>query len=84
MDNPYDNVHPHDRILNSPHHSYSNSHQSASRDNVDNMFDEFVTQPEDDVNHRNEVAEALEDRGREHENEDDGVLDDFVHEPYRK
>lgn len=83
-DNPYDNVHPHDRIMNSPHHSYSNSHQSAARDNVDNMFDEFVTQPEDDVNHRNEVAEALEDRGREHENEDDGVLDDFVHEPYRK
>ena len=51
---------------------------------MDNIFDEFVTQPEDDVNHRNEVAEALEDRGREHENEDDGVLDDFVHEPYGK
>lgn len=46
------------------------------------MFDEFVTQPEDDVNQGNEVAEALEDRGREHE--DDGVLDEFVHEPYRK
>ena len=52
------------------------------------MFDEFVTQPEDDVNQRNEVAEALEDRGREHENEneneDDGVLDEFVNDPFRK
>lgn len=84
VDIPYDHVHSHDRMNNSPAHSYSNSHQSAPRDNVDNMFDEFVTQPEDDVNHRNEVAEALEDRGREHENEDDGVLDDFVQEPYRK
>ena len=50
------------------------------------MFDEFVTQPEDDMNHRNEIEEALEDRDREHEDEDDGSngLDDFVNEAYDK
>lgn len=66
-------------MLDSPHHGYSNS-QSHVRDTVDNMFDEFVTQPEDDMNHRNEVAEALEERGRENDDEDDerDVLNDFV------
>ena len=42
----------------------SNNHQSVARDNVDHMFDEFVTPSEDDVNHRSEVAEALEDSDR--------------------
>ena len=50
------------------------------------MFDEFVTQPEDDMNHRNEIEEALEDRDREHEDEDErgNGLDDFVNEAYDK
>lgn len=87
VDNTYESVHPHDRMMNSPpHHGYSSSHQSASREVVDHIFEEFVMQPEDDVNHRSEATEALEDRGREDEEEDDGrnVLDEFVHEPYRK
>ena len=54
-------VHSHDRMNNPPAFSYSNSHQFAPRANVDNKFDEFVTQPEADVNHRNMAAEALED-----------------------
>jgi len=49
------------------------------------MFDEFVTQPDDELNHGSEVAEALEDRGRENENDNVGnVLEEFVQEPYRK
>lgn len=61
-----------------------NNHQSASRE-VDHMFDEFVTQPDDELNHGSAVAEALEDRGRENEDDDvDKVLEDFVQEPYRK
>ncbi|KAL6722178.1 hypothetical protein ACLMJK_001285 [Lecanora helva] len=86
FDNPFDTGHPHDHVMGSPHHGYPNNH-SHMRDTVDNMFDEFVTQPEEDMNHRNEVAEALEERGRENdENDDDGrdVLNDFVHEPYQK
>lgn len=68
------------------HHEYSNSQHSQPRESMDHMFDEFVTDPGDDVDQRNEVAEALEDRGREHEDEDAGqrVLEEFVHEPYGK
>ena len=84
VDSPFDTDHPHDRLMGSPHNSYSN--QSHVRDTVDNMFDEFVTHPEDDMNHRNEIAEALEERDRETHDVDDGrdVLNDFVHEPYQK
>ncbi len=82
VESPYDAGHPHDRLIDSPRHGYSNSH-SQVRDTVDNIFDEFVTQPEDDMNHRNELAEALEERGRENNDEDDGrdVLNDFVNDP---
>lgn len=85
FDSPYDTGHPHDRVLHSPHHSYTNSNAHV-RETVDNMFEQFVTQPEDDMNHQNEVAEALEERGRENNDEDDGrdVLNDFVHESYQK
>ena len=50
------------------------------------MFDEFVTQPEEDMNQRNEIEEALEDRDREHEVEEerDNGLDEFVNEAYDK
>jgi len=82
-DSPFD--HPHSRVIHSPSlHGYMNNHHSASRE-VDHMFDEFVTQPDDELNHGSEVAEALEDRGRENENDNVGnVLEEFVQEPYRK
>lgn len=65
--------------MNSPHHGYSNSHHAHPRDpTVDNMFDEFVTQPEEDVNHHNEIAEALEERALEDDNAR-RALDEFVH-----
>ena len=81
VDHPYDTGHPHDR-LDSPNQIFSNSHSNI-RDPVDNMFDEFVTQPDDDMIHQNEVAEALEQSGRENNGGDDvkDVLNDFVHEP---
>lgn len=84
-DNAYETGHPHDRIKESPQRDYGNSH-SHVHDSVDNMFDEFVTQPDDDVIHLNEVAEALAERGRENYDDDDGrdVLNDYVHEPYQK
>ena len=83
-DNPYETDHAHDRIMDSQHHGYENTNVHVN-ESVDKMFDEFVTQPEDDINHANEIAEALEDRGRENTN-DDGrdVINDFVHEPYQK
>lgn len=67
-------------MLNSPPLGYSNSGQPPARDTtVDNIFDEFVAQPEEDLNHRSEVVEALEDRGREHENESGAnPLEEFV------
>ena len=40
---------------------------------ADRIFDEFVSAPDDDVNPHSEVAEAIEDRGRE--NEADGQSD---------
>ncbi len=45
---------------------------------MDNMFDEFVAQPEDELNPRNEFAEALEDRGRDREAEDEKGPHDLV------
>ncbi len=71
--------------MDSPHHGYTPSNAHV-RETVDNMFDQFVTQPEDDMNDQNELAEALEERGRENNEDDDGrdVLNDFVHETYQK
>lgn len=71
--------------MDSPHHGYTSSNAHA-RETVDTMFDQFVTQPEDDINHENELAEALEERGRENHEDDDGrdVMNDFVHESYQK
>ena len=54
-------------MLSPQHHSFSSGHQSGG--NLEHMFDEFVTDPPDDVGGRNEAAEALEDRGREEEEE---------------
>lgn len=84
VEGSYDTGHPHDRVMGSPH-GYANNHTNA-RETVDNMFDQFVTQPEDDINQQNELAEALEERGRENNDDDDGrdVLNDFVHEAYQK
>ena len=79
-DSPYETGHPHDRVMDSAHHGYE-SNRAEVVDSVDNIFDEFVTQPEDDIGNGNEVAQALEDRGREHTNDDDGrdMMNDFVH-----
>ena len=70
-DNTYDNVNPNEGLINSPQEQppYSSGHHSQQRDNVDNIFDEFVTQPEDEVEHHNEIAEAMEDSRREREDE---------------
>ena len=66
--------------MTSPRHGYSTSNHSHPND-ADNMFEEFVTNREDDINQGNEVAEALEDRGREHEDEDaKSVLEEFVND----
>ena len=80
FDSPYDNSHPHEQVIDSPRHGYSNS-QSHEQDAMENIFEKYVTQPEDDMNHRDELAEAIEERGREN-NEDDvrDVMNDFVHE----
>jgi histone demethylase JARID1 len=85
FDSPYDTSHPHDRVMGSPHHGYTNSNVHT-RETVDNMFDQFVTQPEDDMNHQNELAEALEERGRENDELEDvrDVLNDYVHDSYQK
>ena len=67
--------------MTSPHHAYSTSNHSHPQEPVDNMFDEFVSHREDEMNTGNEVAEALEERGREHEDEDaKSVLNEFVNE----
>ena len=85
VESPFDTGHPYDRLIDSPHQGYSNS-QSHAQDPVDNIFDEFVTQPEDDMNNRNEVAEALEEVNRGNDEQDDrrDVLHDFVNDSYRK
>lgn len=81
LDNPFAQVdHADGQAIASPRHGYSNSNHSHPTD-ADNMFDEFVTQREDDMDQGNEIAEALEDRGREHEDEDaKSVLQEFVHD----
>lgn len=61
--------HPHARLASTPppQRNYMDGTSPEEGDTtVDRMFDEFVSHPEDDVNQHSEVAEALEDRGREH------------------
>ena len=54
-------------MLSPPRHLYAND---QSGPNIDNIFADFTTDPADDVmGGRNEVAEAIEARGRE-EDED--------------
>ena len=65
VESPFE--HPHARLASTPPaDDYLNN---ASPRDVDRIFDEFVTHPEDDNVNPNEVAEALEDRGRENEAE---------------
>ncbi|KAL9639656.1 MAG: hypothetical protein Q9164_000785 [Protoblastenia rupestris] len=75
-DSPFE--HPHDRLASTPpiQHGYMNNTTSPQAGDIsaDRMFDEFVTQPEDDINHHNELTEALEARGRENEAQDDGDM----------
>ncbi|KAG8529779.1 uncharacterized protein KY384_005260 [Bacidia gigantensis] len=68
--------HPHARLPSTPPEHNFPGDTSPPAD-VDRIFDEFVTHPEDDINDSNEVAEALEDRGREQEAETtNGYKDD--------
>ena len=83
-DSPFE--HPHDRLASTPppQHSYANGNTSPRGEDAteDRIFDEFVTQPDDDIDHHDEVAEALEDRGRENEAQEDGdiKIERFVQE----
>lgn len=62
-------------MLSPQHHSFSSGHLSGS--NLENnIFDDFVTDPSDDLGGRNEAAEALEDRGREEEEEQGRIFAD--------
>ncbi|KAL9100622.1 MAG: hypothetical protein Q9163_004023 [Psora crenata] len=83
-DSPFE--HPHDHLVSTPpaQDGYLNSDTSLHSGDAtaDRMFDEFVTHPEDDMNQNNEIAEALEDRGRENEgqNDVDIKVNEFVEE----
>ena len=69
--------HPHARLASTPppDHDFMNDPSPHEGDaTVDRMFDEFVSHPEDDLNQHSEVAEALEDRGREHEADGNDVF----------
>ena len=82
--NPFE--HHHEHLASTPpiQQKYMNSNNSPHGGDAtaDRIFDEFVTHPEDDVNQHNEVAQALEDRGRENEaqNAGDVKIEEFVQE----
>ena len=86
MDNPFAQVsHPHSRgMTTSPQQGYSTSNHSHPNDAEDNMFEEFVTNRDEDITQGNEVAEALEEaRGREHNEDEESksvVLEEFVND----
>lgn len=86
MDNPFAQVsHPHSRgMTTSPQQGYSTSNHSHPNDVEESMFEEFVTNRDEDITQGNEVAEALEARGREHNEDEESksvVLEEFVNEP---
>lgn len=59
----------------SPQH---NPYSTSTRD-LDRVFDEFTTDPSEDLGPRNEAAEALEDRRREEEHENGNrLVDEFL------
>lgn len=62
--------HPHARLESTPPRQSDYLYAASPRTGdatVDCMFSEFVSHPEDEANQHSEVAEALEDRGREHQ-----------------
>ena len=66
--------HPHAHLPSTPpgtNEFMDNTSPGHAEADADRIFDEFVSHPEDDVGHQNEVAEALEDRGRENEASND-------------
>ncbi len=70
------------RGMASPRHGYSGSSHSHPNEAEDSMFEEFVTNRDEDIAQDNdEVAAALEDRGRENADEETkstSVMDDYV------
>ncbi|KAI4201344.1 MAG: hypothetical protein LQ346_002192 [Caloplaca aetnensis] len=63
----------HNHMLSPQHNPYS-----TARD-LDRVFDEFTTEPSEDIGPRNEAAEALEDRRREEEHENGNrLVDEFL------
>lgn len=66
--------HGHGHLLSPQHHAFSTQGAGAHLDN--NIFDDFVADPSDDVGGRNEAAEALEERGREEEDEQGRIFAD--------
>ena len=70
------------RGMTSPRHGYSGSSHSHPNEAEDSMFEEFVTNRDEDIAQDNdEVAAALEDRGRENADEETkspSVMDDYV------
>lgn len=81
LDNPFGPLdHPHGKPLASPQHSCDESHHSQPHDSEDVIFDQFVAHREDEPNQPSQAAEALEDRRREHIDESDSMLHDYVQE----
>ena len=60
--------HPHARLEETPpptNDFMDNTSPHSDSAAADQIFDDFISHPEDDVPHRSEVAEALEDRENE-------------------
>lgn len=67
--------HSHGQVLSPQQSTFPGSRSGAE---MDNIFDDFVVDPSDDIGARNEAAEALEDRRREEEDEQRSFFaDDF-------
>lgn len=65
--------HNHSQMLSPQHSTFPGHRSGVEMDN--NLFDDFVVDPSDDIIGRNEAAEALEDRRRE--DEDELYVDEF-------
>ncbi len=61
-------------LLSPHHHAFSTQSAGVNMDN--NIFDDFVADPSDDVGGRNEGAEAFDERGREEEDEQGRIFAD--------
>ena len=65
----------HEQMLSPQQHGFSGGHNR--RDSLDNnIFDDFVADPSDDMGGRNEAAEALEERRRDDEDDQGRIFAD--------